>query len=94
MNNAPIHKNRDIQLYIEGRGYGCVYLPPYSPELYPIEQFWSVVKSKLKREALLEEEILSSSISDACNEVLLSGLQGFCRYSQSRFDDCLERQRL
>ncbi|KAG1315702.1 hypothetical protein G6F64_000460 [Rhizopus arrhizus] len=44
------------------RGYGCVYLPPYSPELNPIEQHWSVCKSKMKREELLQEETLSSRI--------------------------------
>ncbi|KAG1217517.1 hypothetical protein G6F35_009088 [Rhizopus arrhizus] len=60
MDNAPIHKHADIRSYIESRGYGCVYLPPYSPELNRIEQFWSVCKSKLKREALLEEETLTS----------------------------------
>jgi transposase len=87
MDNAPIHKNKNIQLYVEGRGYGCIYLPPYSPELNPIEQFWSIVKSKLKREALLEEETLSSRVSDACNKVLISDLQGFCRYSYSRSED-------
>jgi hypothetical protein len=50
MDNAPIHTSKDIERYITSRGYGCIYLPPYSPELNPIEQFWSVVKSKLKRE--------------------------------------------
>lgn len=44
MDNAPIHMNEDIKSFIEGRGYRYVYLPPYSPELYPIEQFWSVCK--------------------------------------------------
>jgi transposase len=29
MDNAPIHKNSDIQKYIEHHGYRCVYLPPY-----------------------------------------------------------------
>jgi transposase len=58
MNNAPIHTHEDIQKHIESRGYGCVYLPPYSLELNPIEQFWSVFKSKLKREQLLDEETL------------------------------------
>ncbi|KAK4517023.1 uncharacterized protein ATC70_000351 [Mucor velutinosus] len=92
MDNATIHKNKDIQLYIEGRGYRCVYLPPYSPELNPIEQFWSIVKSKLKRVALLEEETLSTRISDSCNKVMISDLQGFCRYSAARWADCLERK--
>ncbi|KAG0841955.1 hypothetical protein G6F17_009019 [Rhizopus arrhizus] len=62
MDNAPIHKNADIEKEINRRGYGCVYLPPYSPELNPIEQFWSVCKSKMKREELLQEETLSSRI--------------------------------
>lgn len=71
MDNAPIHKNGDIQKYIESRGYGCIYLPVYSPELNPIEQFWSVCKGKIKREELLEEEALTSRIQDACNRILL-----------------------
>ncbi|CEJ01264.1 hypothetical protein RMCBS344292_15298 [Rhizopus microsporus] len=50
MHNAPIHSSADIGKYIHSRGYRCVYLPPYSPELNPIEQFWSVVKSKSKTE--------------------------------------------
>ncbi|CEG71152.1 hypothetical protein RMATCC62417_06935 [Rhizopus microsporus] len=37
MDNTPIHTHLDIQKYIEQRGYGCIYLPPYSPELNPIE---------------------------------------------------------
>ena len=38
MDNTPIHINEDIPKYVESRGYGCVYLSPYSPELNPIEQ--------------------------------------------------------
>ncbi|KAG1415261.1 hypothetical protein G6F58_006563 [Rhizopus delemar] len=94
MDNVPIHKNVDIRNYIESRGYFCVYLPPYSPELNPIEQFWSVCKSKLKREPLLENETLTSRIRDACNSVLQSDLQGFCRYSVQKFDACLNREPL
>lgn len=90
MDNALIHTHLDIEKYIEQRGYGCIYLPPYSPELNPIEQFWSVCKSKLKREKLLKEETLTSRITEACNNIYISDLQGFCRYSVSKFNDCLE----
>lgn len=92
MDNAPIHTNTEIQKYVESRGYGCVYLPPYSPELNPIEQFWSVCKSKLKRVPLLDEETLSTRIGDACNQILFSDLRGFCQYSMSKFDDCIQRK--
>jgi hypothetical protein len=50
MDNTPIHIHVNIEAYIESRGYKRVYLPSYSPELNPIEYFWSVAKSKLKRE--------------------------------------------
>ncbi|KAG1036251.1 hypothetical protein G6F43_013081 [Rhizopus delemar] len=45
MDNAPIHTSENIAKYVESRGYRSAYLPPYFPELNPIEQFWSVVKN-------------------------------------------------
>lgn len=42
MDNSPIHgKNGELSQLIESRGYKCVYVLPYSPELNPIEQFWA-----------------------------------------------------
>jgi len=90
MDNASIHQHEDIRKYIENRGYRCVYLPPYSPELNPIEQFWSVCKSKLKREQLLEET-LTTRIQMACNQILIGDLLGFCKYSIEKFDECLNK---
>lgn len=52
MDNAPFCTADSIERLIVSRGYDCIYLPPYSPELNPIEQFRSVVKSKLKKEKL------------------------------------------
>lgn len=63
MDNAPIHTNKIIRSIIEERGYRCLYLPPYSPELNPIEQFWSVVKSGVKREFVLKKDTLPSDNS-------------------------------
>ncbi|CEG79973.1 hypothetical protein RMATCC62417_14375 [Rhizopus microsporus] len=65
MDNAPIHTREDIGKYTESRGYSYTYLPPYSSELSPIEQFWSAVKSKVKRSRFLEKETLMTRISEA-----------------------------
>ena len=89
-NNAPIYTHEDIQKHIEIHGYGCVYLPPYSPELNSIGRFWSVCKSKLKREQLLEET-LTTRIQMACNQILIGDLLGFCKYSIEKFDECLNK---
>lgn len=64
MDNARINMGDSIEKLVISRGYGCIYLLPYS-ELNPIEQFWSVVKSKLKREKLLYSETLNIRTSDA-----------------------------
>ncbi|KAL1932979.1 hypothetical protein VTP01DRAFT_8657 [Rhizomucor pusillus] len=65
---APIHKSEDIQKWY-------AYLPSYSPELNPIEQFWSVVKSKVKRNRLLERQTLMTRISEASNSLRLSDFE-------------------
>lgn len=62
---STIHKSHPMRRKIESRGYKIMFLPPYSPELNPIEQFWSLVKGKLKRSRFMTEESLSSRIADA-----------------------------
>lgn len=69
MDNAPIHTADSIERLIVSCGYGCIYLPPYSPELNSIEQFWFVVKRKLKSEKMLENETLNTRITYACNNI-------------------------
>lgn len=91
MDNASTHPNEEIRKHIENRGYRCICLPPYSPELNPIEQFWSACRSKLRREPLLENETLSTRIQAACGQVLVGDIQEFCKYSAARFNDCLNR---
>ncbi|KAG1456343.1 hypothetical protein G6F46_010488 [Rhizopus delemar] len=39
MDNASIHKSKPMLRKIESKGYKAMYIPPYSPELNPIEQF-------------------------------------------------------
>ncbi|OAD72969.1 hypothetical protein PHYBLDRAFT_146283 [Phycomyces blakesleeanus NRRL 1555(-)] len=53
MDNVPVHTSKVIKRYITSRDYGCIYLPSYSPEFNPIEEFWSIVKIKPKIESLV-----------------------------------------
>ncbi|KAG2209301.1 hypothetical protein INT46_003970 [Mucor plumbeus] len=94
MDNAPIHIPSVIGPLIEKRGYIPVYLPPYSPELNPIENFWSVVKSKVKRHSLKNTETLTSRIVESCEEVPLHHLQNFIQHSVKQFDKCLNKEPL
>jgi len=49
MDNASIHKSDAVVNLIESTGAKVVFLPPYSPDLSPIEKMWSKVKEVLKR---------------------------------------------
>ena len=60
MDNLSAHKGERVRELIEGRGCELLYLPPYSPDLNPIEEAFSKIKGLLRkaearsREALLE----------------------------------------
>ncbi|KAG1441279.1 hypothetical protein G6F56_011556 [Rhizopus delemar] len=69
MNNVPIHTSKDITIMIESRGYRAIYLPPYFPELNPIENFWSIVKNYVKRSVFKETKDLKTRISEASETV-------------------------
>jgi transposase len=49
MDNVGFHKQEEIRILIEKAGSRVVFLPPYSPDLSPIEQMWSKVKYWLKK---------------------------------------------
>lgn len=49
MDNARIHKNSFDAKKFEAKGVEIRYLPPYSPDLNPIEKMWSKIKSILRR---------------------------------------------
>ena len=48
MDNVGFHKNERVREIIEATGAKVDYLPPYSPEMNPIELTWSFVKKIIK----------------------------------------------
>ncbi|MGJ0493212.1 IS630 family transposase, partial [Methylobacter sp.] len=49
--NLPAHKVAEVQAIIEAHGATIKYLPPYSPDLNPIEQVFSKLKALLRKAA-------------------------------------------
>ena len=45
MDNATFHKTSDTLKAIENAGHSALFLPPYSPDLNPIEQKWAQAKA-------------------------------------------------
>jgi transposase len=61
MDNLSPHKHAVIRSLIEARGATVEFLPPYSPDLNPIEKCWSKVKACLRKiKARTFDELLTA----------------------------------
>jgi transposase len=51
MDNVSFHKSRKTIDLIESVGCKVIFLPPYSPDLNPIEKFWANMKKWIKHKS-------------------------------------------
>ena len=58
MDNLPAHKDPAVVEACEARGIRALYLPPYSPDLNPIEPGWALQKQYVRRHAPRHPDIL------------------------------------
>ncbi len=50
MDNASVHKVDEVKDLIQKTGAKLIYLPPYSPDLNPIELAWNKIKQYLRKQ--------------------------------------------
>lgn len=72
MDNLSAHKNAQTIALIEAAGASVQFLPPYSPDLNPIEMMWSKVKNSIRSEEPRTTDELFESIGRALNNVSAS----------------------
>jgi transposase len=67
MDNLTAHKVAGVRPLIEAAGARLMYLPPYSPDLNPIENCWAQLKQHLRaaksRSLLTLEHAVTSALS-------------------------------
>jgi transposase len=77
MDNLPAHKVSGIREMIEGAGAKLIYLPPYSPDLNPIEKCWSKIKTALRAAKARTREALESALKAALLTITLEDAAGW-----------------
>lgn len=83
MDNLGAHRAQAVGRVIRAAGAELRYLPPYSPDLNPIEPCWSKVKEHLRSAAARSEPALNVAIADAFAAVTgddARGWFGHCGY--------------
>jgi len=69
MDNLRSHKVQGVKELIESVGATVFYLPPYSPDLNPIEQMWSKIKAFLRTVKARSVEALEKAIPTAFHTI-------------------------
>ena len=64
MDNLSSHKTEGVCALIEKRGANVLYLPPYSPDLNPIEKAWAKLKQLLRSAKARTKQALEQAITD------------------------------
>ena len=65
MDNLSSHKIKGVRQLVEKVGAELLYLPPYSPDMNPIEKAWSKLKQLLRCAKAKTSETLEEAIADA-----------------------------
>jgi transposase len=70
IDNASFHKSIKIKISIEAAGCKLIYLPPYSPDLNPIEHYWHKIKTAIRKKMrdtkILLENAMEHTLKDLC----------------------------
>jgi transposase len=64
MDNLSSHKVQGVRERIEAAGAHLLYLPPYSPDLNPIEKAWAKLKQLLRAAKARTKEALDQAIAE------------------------------
>ena len=86
MDNLAAHKGERMQKLIKERGCELLYLPPYSPDLNPIEEAFSKVKARLRSTGARSRTALLEALATALSAVTSRDARGFfehCGYRLS-----------
>jgi transposase len=84
LDNLSAHKLAPIRQAIEGRGAQLIYLPPYSPDLAPIEQACSKIKTYLRAAKARTREALEMAIRQVLPTITAADAHGWfthCGYT-------------
>ncbi len=86
MDNLSVHKDKRVAPLIAGVGCRLVYLPAYSPDLTPIEQAFSKIKTFLRRVEARTREALEGAIGAALGTITAADAAGWFTACGYRLD--------
>ena len=81
LDNLSSHKVSGVEEAIRATGATLLYLPPYSPDLNPIEKAWAKIKQYLRSTRARTKENLDQAITEAISLITADNAQAWFRLS-------------
>jgi transposase len=81
LDNLSSHKNKDVKAAVEAAGAELMFLPPYSPDLNPIELVFSKLKTLLRRAAERTVDALWDRLGELMDHFPPQECHNFIRHS-------------
>lgn len=79
MDNLSAHKAPAVREWIEKAAAELLYLPPYSPDLNPIEKAWAKLKQLLREAKARTRETLDQAITEALPQITPANAKAWFR---------------
>ena len=83
MDNSSALKAPEVGAWIEKAGAELLYLPPYSPDLSPIEKLWAKLKQLLCEAKARNKETLDQAITQALPCIIPANAKAWFRLALS-----------
>jgi transposase len=80
LDNLGAHRSQAAREAVEARGARLQFLPPYSPDMNPIERCWSKIKTALRAAKARTREALEAAIKQAIAMVTESDARAWFKH--------------
>src|ERR1700710_2658752 len=81
MDNLRVHKLAGVREAIEAADARLLFIPPYGPDLNPIELAFSKLKALLRAKAIRTAEALWSALGDLCDSFIPAECANYFRHN-------------
>lgn len=84
VDNAAYYRSKEVRKALEGSKIRLIFLPPYSPNLNPIERFWKIMHENVRNNRFYEHFCdFGAEVKAFFNDKMMHGLMAY----KSRIND-------
>jgi len=84
LDNLRSHHAAEVKQLAKDAKVALIYLPPYSPDLNPIEEGWSKFKAWLRKRRARIAEALKTAVEEALDRITPKDVLGWTKHAGYR----------